>query len=160
MKGSYVLVMQLSQAQDLAVGKLGTHRFEPGCYLYFGSALNSLEGRLRRHLLPDKKLHWHIDFLSAIATIQEVWWAEGMARQECAWTQTALGLPRVSIPVKGFGSSDCRRCPSHLVYLPSLEDVGALARIISTDSSEKITRSPPEITEILQPMAGNSAQIG
>ena len=155
MKGSYALVLHLPQAQDLTVGKLGTHRFEPGYYLYFGSARNSLEGRLRRHLLPDKKLHWHIDFLSAKATIHEIWWAEGVARQECAWTQTALGLPRVSIPVKGFGSSDCRRCPSHLVYLPSLEDVGALARIITTDSSEKITRSPPEISQILQPMAGN-----
>ena len=78
-----------------------------------------------------------------------------MARQECAWTRTALGLPRVSFPVKGFGSSDCRRCPSHLVYLPSLEDVGALARIITTDASEKITRSPAEISQILQPMPGN-----
>ena len=155
MKGSYALVLHLAQAQDLTVGKLGTHRFEPGYFLYFGSALNSLEGRLRRHMLPDKKLHWHIDFLSAKATIQEVWWAEGMARQECAWTQTALGSPRVSIPVKGFGSSDCRRCPSHLVCLPSLEDVGALTRIIATDPSEKITRSPPEISQILQPMAGN-----
>ena len=66
--------MHLPLSRDLAVGKLGTHPFETGYYLYFGSALNSLEGRLRRHLRSDKKLHWHIDFLSAKATIEAIWW--------------------------------------------------------------------------------------
>ena len=156
MKGTYALVLHLPLVHNLTVGKLGTHRFEPGYYLYLGSALNSLEGRLRRHLLPDKKLHWHIDYLSAKASIQEIWWAEGTARQECAWTQTALGFPGVSIPVRGFGSSDCRRCPSHLVYLPNLEGVGALSRIISTVSPEKIAHIPAKISEVLQQMAGIS----
>ncbi len=156
LKGIYGLVMHLPLSRDLAVGKLGTHPFETGYYLYFGSALNSLEGRLRRHLRSDKKLHWQIDSLTAKTTIEAIWWAEGNARKECAWTQIALGLPGVSTPVKGFGSSDCRKCPSHLVYLPTLEKVEALGQTISTVSSEQITHSPAEITEILQQMARNS----
>ena len=147
MKGSYVLVLYLPRVRRLTVGKLGSHRFEPGYYLYFGSALNSLEGRLRRHLLPEKKLHWHIDFLSEKATIKAIWWCEGIARQECAWTQIALNFPGISTPVKGFGSSDCRNCTSHLAYLSTSDEVAALGQIISTASSEKVTHSAAGVTD-------------
>jgi hypothetical protein len=35
-----------------------------------------------------------------------------------------LDLPGTSVPLPGFGSSDCRSCPAHLVALPA----GAIPR--------------------------------
>ena len=118
LKGSYVLVLDLAEEQLVAVGKLGMCGFLAGHYLYFGSALNGLEGRLRRHLRSEKKLHWHIDYLAAVARVVDVWWIDDEVRRECHWAARATVVAGVSIPVPKFGSSDCR-CPSHLVQAPS-----------------------------------------
>ncbi len=125
MKGSYVLVLHLGQNRRLEVGKLGSFEFPSGYYLYFGSALNGLEGRIRRHLRREKKLHWHIDFLAAVAPVVQVWWMAGEERCECCWARVARDHPEAGAPAHGFGSSDCR-CPTHLVRLPSLPAVEAL----------------------------------
>ncbi|MDA0734957.1 MAG: GIY-YIG nuclease family protein [Chloroflexi bacterium] len=138
MKGSYALVLQLSATCELTIGKLGTFPFPSGCYLYFGSALNSLEGRLRRHLRPDKKLHWHIDYLSRSAKIVQVWWTQSNTRQECVWSQSALSHRGVIAPIRGFGSSDCRHCPSHLIYVPSLEQVGKFLQKLKLESADPV----------------------
>lgn len=150
MKGSYALVLNLPQAQQITVGKLGPQPFLPGYYIYFGSALNSLEGRLRRHLKADKKHHWHIDFLSAVADIEQVWWSTGDSRRECSWTQSALACPNVTVPVKGFGSSDCRSCPSHLVQVPDSQIVNTLARQVSASHRSPVT---PDFLENLSNLA-------
>ncbi len=125
MKGSYILVLQLEAATRLGVGKLGTFDFPAGWYLYCGSAFNGLESRVRRHLRQDKKYHWHIDFLTTAAAVSQVWWTEGAERRECSWAGTARDHPGATLPVPGFGSSDCR-CDSHLVYLPTWTEVEAL----------------------------------
>jgi Uri superfamily endonuclease len=65
-------VLQVSEQCEITVGKLGTFPFAAGYYVYFGRMLNSLEGRFQRHLRPDKKLHWHIDYLSHAARIVEI----------------------------------------------------------------------------------------
>jgi len=36
--GSYVLVSELADTVNVSLGKLGTYRFVPAYYLYFGSA--------------------------------------------------------------------------------------------------------------------------
>ena len=111
-KGSYVLVLSLTEDARLTVGRLGTFAFPAGHYLYCGSALNGLEARIRRHLRRDKKRHWHVDYLSAQAEILEVWWVLGEERRECIWAR-AVTAQRGEIVAPGFGSSDCR-CPTHL----------------------------------------------
>ena len=140
MKGSYALVLQLSDQCEFTVGKLGTFLFAAGYYVYFGSALNSLEGRLQRHLRPDKKLHWHIDYLTRAARIMEVWWTRNESRQECAWTQLALRHTDVIAPIRGFGSSDCRHCPSHLVYLPGLKQAREVLQMLKLESTQQIVK--------------------
>ena len=134
MKGSYVLVSYLSEGAELTVGKLGTFPFPVGYYLYFGSALNSLEGRLSRHLSGDKKLHWHIDYLTGAARMVQVWWALGRERRECSWARLALGQTATTIPVPGFGSSDCRRCPAHLAHTLSWMTVEAIRQSVVENS--------------------------
>ena len=98
---------------DIAVGKLGSILFEPGCYCYVGSALNGLRGRVARHLRHDKKKWWHIDYLLKRAAVVEVVWALSSDRLECRIAEALRSQGIESIP--SFGASDCR-CSSHLFY--------------------------------------------
>jgi Uri superfamily endonuclease len=112
MKGSYVLVLQLSKDREITVGKLGTLLFKKGYYVYVGSALNGLEHRLQRHLRNEKRLHWHIDYLLAYASIVDIFFREGDTREECAIAHS-FASSLISIP--HFGCSDCS-CKSHLFF--------------------------------------------
>ena len=128
-KGSYVLVVRLEKALEIQVGKLGLLEFPRGYYLYFGSALNGLEGRVQRHLRTEKDLRWHIDYLTSAAPVTGVWSVADSVRWECVWAQFAARQAEVSVPAKGFGSSDCR-CNTHLVRLSSRRKVDGLKRML------------------------------
>lgn len=125
-KGSYLLVLWLAESRTLSVGKLGQFDFQAGYYLYVGSAFGAggLGGRLKHHLNP-KKIHWHIDYLRAIAELREVWFIAEEQRRECHWAATLAQLPLCSRPYSGFGSTDCR-CVSHLFYCPAEQAVSAI----------------------------------
>ena len=53
MKGCYCLTIHLKNTKKIKVGKLGKINFKNGYYAYVGSAMNSLESRLKRHLSED-----------------------------------------------------------------------------------------------------------
>jgi Uri superfamily endonuclease len=112
MKGTYTLLIKLSQPRDITFGRIHNYRFKAGYYAYVGSALNGLEQRIGRHLRKEKRLHWHIDFLLQYAEICGVIYAESGGRQEC---RIAAALRESLVAVPGFGSSDCR-CLAHLFY--------------------------------------------
>ena len=42
--------------------------FSAGYYYYVGSAQRTLIKRIERHCKPDKKIHWHIDHITAQST--------------------------------------------------------------------------------------------
>jgi len=115
MKGSYLLVLELPEDTRILLGKQGMIHFQKGSYGYIGSALNGLEQRIRRHLRSHKKLHWHVDYLLAYATITGVFIKESSKREECglanAFEQIFDAIPR-------FGCSDCA-CQSHLFFGPA-----------------------------------------
>lgn len=112
MKGSYVLVIKNSKDQTIQIGKLGKIFFKKGCYAYVGSALNSLEGRINRHMRKDKKFHWHIDYLLDKTKIVDVFCKKSKRKEECEIANNFLDLEFI----KGFGCSDCK-CKSHLFYV-------------------------------------------
>lgn len=114
-RGTYALVVSLNKAACLQIGRLGVHDFPAGYYVYAGSALGGLSGRLNRHLKPQKRLHWHIDYLLQHASVKAIWYATGPDRIECTWNALIAALPGAQLSVHGFGSSDCR-CSSHLTY--------------------------------------------
>ena len=60
--GTYLLILKLEE--DLDITRPYRIRLKKGYYVYVGSAMNSLTGRLRRHLSKKKKIHWHIDQLT------------------------------------------------------------------------------------------------
>ncbi|MCD6478527.1 MAG: GIY-YIG nuclease family protein [Candidatus Diapherotrites archaeon] len=112
MKGTYCLVVNIAKDSVVRVGALGKKHFEQGHYVYIGSALNSLEKRVERHLKGRKKKHWHIDYLLAKkqAKIAGVFVKESKAKEEC---KVAEKVARIGKAIEGFGCSDCS-CKAHL----------------------------------------------
>jgi sugar fermentation stimulation protein A len=112
-RGAYLLLIRLDRKLTIEVGKLGSHTFAPGYYVYAGSAMNGLRSRLARHLRRKKKQHWHIDYLTAVADAITPVPIVSSERLECALAQSVSVLSGKTLT--GFGSTDCR-CPAHLFY--------------------------------------------
>ncbi len=119
--GSYVVHFWLERAVEIGVGRLGVLLFPAGHYYYCGSAHGpgGLAARLSRHGRAEKRLHWHIDYFSAVAQLQDVHYRieePGARGLEC-WISARLArLPGARHPAPGFGARDCRAgCVAHLV---------------------------------------------
>ncbi|RNJ48603.1 GIY-YIG nuclease family protein [Methylocystis hirsuta] len=112
--GGYVLALRLDAPLDVRSGK-NSATLPAGDYLYCGSARGSggLRARLARHMRPQKRSHWHVDQLTAVASLLGAFVEE--QGDECALNAALADLP---IPIAGFGSSDCRRCAAHLRFWP------------------------------------------
>ena len=111
-KGSYCLIIELTEDSMVKVGSLGSINFKKGYYVYVGSALNSLEPRLRRHLSNDKKLHWHVDYLLTQnnASLVDIVYAVDDGKWECS---IAEQISKEAKETSRFGCLDCK-CGSHL----------------------------------------------
>ena len=116
--GAYVLVIELTAPFGFEVAGLPRARLAPGRYAYCGSAYGpgGLKARIGRHLRTDKAVRWHVDRLTAAGRIVDFRAVPG--GRECDLLARVLDTPGASVPVPRFGSSDCRRCPAHLVALP------------------------------------------
>lgn len=121
--GTYLLMLRLAASAEIRVGRLGRIQFRRGWYAYAGSAFGpgGLAGRLRHHLRPVQKPHWHIDYLRAHAALKEVWMAEGPPNREHDWAHILARDPGAGKWLRGFGCSDCR-CPAHLIYFKCRPD--------------------------------------
>jgi Uri superfamily endonuclease len=126
--GTYALVLGLSEPAELQIGRLGRIRFDAPYYLYFGSAFGpgGLQARIKHHLKPVRRAHWHIDFLRQAVEVLDVWYTSDNTRLECSWANTALAN-RDTSRVQGFGSSDCR-CQSHLLAAKSRPNLSVFRR--------------------------------
>jgi len=116
LRGAYCLCISVSADTEVCVGALGHLAFPRGRYVYIGSALNSLEPRITRHIKTSEGTHhvthWHIDYLlrEPAATLSRIYFAETDEKIECL---LASGVAGHGEPVEGFGCSDCS-CRSHL----------------------------------------------
>ena len=116
--GAYALLLALARPCAFENRLLGPVVLEPGRYLYGGSAWGpgGIRARVARHLRPDKRVRWHIDHLTRECRCLGAFALPG--GRECELVARLLPLHGVTSPVRGFGSSDCARCPSHLLALP------------------------------------------
>lgn len=125
-RGTYILWLMLPHAATLTIGRLGTFVLAPGVYAYAGSAfgMGGLAGRLRHHLRPVQRSHWHIDYLRQAARLEMIWCQAADTRREHDWARALLALPDAALPIPRFGASDCH-CPAHLVGLPEAPALAA-----------------------------------
>ncbi len=123
--GAYVLLIRLDTPLNLDIPAFSGVTLAPGDYAYCGSAYGpgGLRARIGRHLRKSKPSHWHIDRLTMAGDIVAV----GMSRggRECDLADLLLARG-ATVPVPGFGSSDCRRCAAHLVAVAEGLDLAAL----------------------------------
>ena len=119
-RGTYVLVLKTDGTQ-MAVGGLGMREFKRGFYLYIGSGMNSLSKRVSRHLKRDKKIHWHIDYLTTTTEFEiypHLFLIRGKRKEE---EEIASGLmEKFNDWIIGFGSSDSS-LESHLLFTPNFD---------------------------------------
>jgi Uri superfamily endonuclease len=123
--GAYLLELYLPEEVCLTVGSSGQANFSAGVMFYAGSAQGSggLKARLGRHLQSGgaRTLRWHIDYLRCAAQVRAFAYLASpqttdVARLECLWSQALARLPGSSVPLSGFGASDCAMgCPAHLI---------------------------------------------
>jgi Uri superfamily endonuclease len=139
LRGSYILIIEVTERRRIEVGSLGSVDFPQGNYAYLGSAQGGLRARVGRHLSKDKKLHWHIDYLLREAEVVEIILCpnsaileSGKGRLECFLAQD---LAREFPFIPRFGSSDCH-CPSHLYF--ATEKAKLRARIIRAITKDKL----------------------
>lgn len=125
-KGTYVLILRLTGPVSLTIGRLGQFDFPAGWYAYVGSALGAggLGGRLKHHLAPAQRPHWHIDYLRQAATLEAVWYLASKRALEHDWASALQALPGATVPAPRFGASDCR-CAAHLIRFPDRPDLAA-----------------------------------
>jgi len=132
--GTYALWLALPEPLQLAVGRLGEFDFPPGGYLYLGSAFGpgGLAGRLRHHLAPLKRPHWHIDYLRSRARVTALGYCVSENVMECDWSQLAARHPGAGVPAPGFGASDCRcGCAAHLYWFANPASFSLAAELIT-----------------------------
>lgn len=123
-RGAYILYIKAEVPLTIEVGSLGTKRFPAGQYAYVGSALRGIRARVSRHrrlaVQKSGKLHWHLDYL--LVHPRARWIGEAVLEGgiECKISRRIASMDGVTVPVPGFGSSDCRNgCKAHLYLLPS-----------------------------------------
>jgi histidyl-tRNA synthetase len=114
--GAYALeLFEFEEPMVVVVGRLGRVTLPAGRLRYYGSAYGpgGLSAGIARHLRPaGRRTHWHVDTLTrrvSVAGIRYV--ADG---SECKLVQQNLTAGWVVV-VRGFGSSDCRKCAAHLL---------------------------------------------
>ncbi len=111
--GAYLLLLRVSRT-TVAIRRKTPETFSPGWYIYAGNAYGpgGIAARVARHFRRGKRRHWHIDSLTDKA---DLWALAVPGGAECDLIARLKASPDFSVPARGFGSSDCRICESHLL---------------------------------------------
>ena len=123
--------MASTGSRCLRVGRLGSLVLRPGWYVYVGSAFGpgGVRARVAHHRKLAARPRWHVDYLRRQAALKHVWYTCDPTPREHEWARVLRQLPGAEVPLRGFGSSDCR-CPSHLVHFSRQPSLSAFRREI------------------------------
>ncbi len=105
----------------------------PGLYIYAGSANGpgGIRARVLRHFRTGKALHWHVDYLTPPGEIVAAGALPGTG--ECRIVERVRKIAGASVPIAGFGSSDCTRCPAHLIEITGGGDPLAILKNLGAE---------------------------
>ena len=119
--GAYVLLIRLERQLLLDMPAFRGISLVPGLYAYCGSAYGpgGIRARVSRHLRAGKPMRWHVDRLTAASQIERV--CVRIDGRECDLAGELLAGGGSAV-LPGFGSTDCRICPAHLLRLPEGEE--------------------------------------
>jgi sugar fermentation stimulation protein A len=120
MRGTYTIIVRCKHASYATFGKLGRARLQRGYYLYTGSALGrgavSLERRIERHMRRQKRLRWHVDYLTSRpdCNVTGAVYVISDSHLECKVNYSLSKKLNVSPVLLKIGASDCK-CNGHLL---------------------------------------------
>ena len=127
---SYLLLVTCWAPTILNIKSLNNPEVRKGIYIYLGSAnIRNPITRVIRHFRKNKKLRWHIDYLTIGCAAQASLIIEGLTEAEAY--ETLINLSRMERKVedliikpslKGFGSSDTPRHITHLFEVENIKD--------------------------------------
>lgn len=134
--GTYALIMENETRKDIAIGKHGNLPIRPGFYIYIGSAFGpgGVSARVSHHIKIQTSPHWHIDYLRQYAGLIEFWYSLDPRKREHQWALLLEKQSPNSVPMTGFGSSDCQ-CTSHLFFSSLKPDFSSFKTLIRTQLS-------------------------
>ena len=115
-KGAYILVIDLSEPLICNIKSLKNPQLPSGRYAYCGSAYGGggIAARVARHLKSEgRRSHWHIDHLTAAGEVVD--WLAIDGGIECDLVSEISSAYGGKTIVKGFGSTDCQICETHLL---------------------------------------------
>ncbi len=129
--GTYALIFSASRKGRLSIGKIGTLELKPGFYIYVGSAFGpgGLRARISHHCRKAARPHWHIDHMASALALKEIWYTCDPIHREHQWATMIANIRGGSLPLAGFGSSDCR-CKSHLFFRNARPSIKSFRRKI------------------------------
>ena len=114
--GSYAIILGNPAHRVITVGRRGEVEFEPGFYIYVGSAFGpgGIRARVGRHSRSDKTSRWHIDYVRERMNFIEAWYSCRPRNQEHQWAAALQAQANIG-GLRGIGCSDCN-CNTHLFY--------------------------------------------
>lgn len=129
--GTYALMLTSQRTGSVRIGRLGDFALQSGFYIYVGSAFGpgGLAARIRHHRQIAARPHWHIDYLRAACDLAEVWFTTSAGRHEHSWAKAVAQMAGATVPMPGFGSSDCA-CEAHLFWFKHPPSIGAFRRLV------------------------------
>lgn len=132
MKGSYIFVLTLDSFVEL---QLSRTRWElnPGTYAYIGSGMGNLEKRVERHFSSDKRLRWHIDYLTCYG---KPLFAILIPSKERIEEKISLTFQSHFSCVEGFGASDLK-VMSNLYIIDDFQKFSEVVIYFLTQGGEK-----------------------
>ena len=138
--GTYALVLRFSKRLEIVVGRLGVLECSRASTCTWAAPwgraawLPAWEGTAAAR----RRSAGTLITCGPRRHVEEVWYATGKSHRECRWASVLRALPGASVPLAGFGASDCG-CPSHLCFFtlpPSVADFRKKLR------NQKIERLP------------------
>jgi Uri superfamily endonuclease len=152
--GTYALILHADEPGRIRIGRLGEMDVRPGPYVYVGSAFGpgGLAARVGRHVRGDGRARWHVDHLRVVAGVEDVWISADPVRREHLWAGLFRDWPGATVPLAGFGASDCS-CETHLVRLRRRPSLARFRRVATARVGDHapIERLLPENPESRDP---------
>ncbi len=118
-QGIYILELFSPTTIRLNHKKFADKTLPKGYLFYVGSAQKNFIKRIERHITKNKKLHWHIDYLTTRSEIklERIFiFPNATKENECKLVSNLANIFHLEYPLIGFGNSDCNNCKSHLLF--------------------------------------------
>jgi Uri superfamily endonuclease len=86
--------------------------------------------------------------LQSALQLEEIWWTHDPVRREHQWASVVQRLRSASIPLQGFGASDCV-CVTHLYFFARPPSFSAFCRCLQHEAREV---SPDKTVDLKAPL--------